>query len=63
MKSGYQILEFFSGTFVIFFALQIFSTKGIRMGKKNKYEIFSPILVVFQMRSVCTAVKKDVALM
>lgn len=26
---------FFSGTFVIFFALQIFSTKGIRMGKKN----------------------------
>lgn len=33
------------------------------MEKENKYEIFSPILVVIQMRSVCTAVKKNVALM
>lgn len=33
------------------------------MGNKNKDEIFSPILVVIQMRSVCTTVKKDVALM
>lgn len=30
--------------------------------KKNKHEIFSPILVAIQMRSVCTAVQKDVAL-
>lgn len=43
--------------------LQIFSTKGVCMEKKNKYEIFSPVLVVIPMRSVYTAVKKDVALM
>lgn len=39
-----------------------FQPKGYVWERKT-YEIFSPILVVFQMRSVCAAVKKDVALM
>lgn len=32
------------------------------MQEKNKYEKFPPFLMVIQMRSIWTAVKKDVAL-
>ncbi|KAB0399848.1 hypothetical protein E2I00_002221, partial [Balaenoptera physalus] len=43
-------------------SVQIFSTKGVCMQEKNKYEKFPPFLMVIQMRSIWTAVKKDVAL-
>lgn len=62
MKSGNQRLDFFWDLYPFLVSSNIL-TKGVCLEKKNKYEIFSSILVVIQMRSVCIAVKKDMALM
>lgn len=53
MKSGYQRLIFFPGTFILFLVLEIFLTKEVCLEKKNKCEIFSPILVVIQIYLYC----------
>lgn len=53
---------FFLGPLLFSLHFKYFQPKGYVWERKT-YEIFSPILVVFQMRSVCAAVKKDVALM
>lgn len=46
-------MDFFSWDLFPFLGTSNILTKGVCLEEKNKYEIFSSILVMIQMRSVC----------